>query len=148
MKNNFKIIGLNKKRDNELGRINLKTILNLAKEDNIEAIKEIIEKKELNGDELCLLVENAARNENVELVEWIVSTRREVLYYYMCDVLDIAVSTCNIELIKTIISQYDDEYIPSLKYSWTLDRVIANNRNDILKLLTDRKINIQIDILI
>lgn len=148
MKNNFKIIDLYKRRSDEISKIDLKTILNLAKESRVEVVQEIITKKELNGDELCLLVENAARNENIQLVKWIISTRRELLYYYKCDILDITISTCNIELIKTLISQYDEDYIPSLKYIWTLDRVIANNRKDILKILADRKINIKTDILI
>lgn len=148
MKNNFKVVSLNKKRDSELGRINLKTILSLAKEDNIDLVKEIIEKNKLNGDELCLLAENAARNENVELIKWIISARNEVLYCYMCDILDITISTCNIQLIETVISQYDDAYTPVLKYRWTLDRVIANDRSDILKILKDRKINTEINVFI
>ena len=148
MKNNVKINGIKKKRDSITNRIALKDILNLAKENKIEVVKEIVTKKELNGDELLLLVENAARNENIQLVEWITSTRKEVLYCYRCDILDIAVSTCNIELIKTIISKYDEDYTPSLKYSWTLDRVLANNRADILNILKERKIDTQIDYII
>lgn len=116
-------------------------IVDLIKSNN-NKLNPIINNKHYDAEEILLLVEELARYENIEMLSKIIDDNKEILYYHQCDLLDIVIGTCNLELLKMLLSKYDKDYVPSIKYKGTCDRAIANKRKDILDELNKRKINI------
>lgn len=120
---------------------NIDMLLRLVK-NNTKELDAIIESEKIEADDLCILVEELCRYERIQTLNFLLDKYNEVLYYHECDVLDVAVGTCNIDLIKMILSKYDKAYSPSIKYESSCYRAIENKRTDILELLKKHNVNI------
>lgn len=119
----------------------LEFLLKLIKTD-INKLNNILKSEKLDAEELCIVVEELCRYERTHTLSAILDKHSEVLYYHHCDILDIAVGTCNLELIKMVLSKYETDYSPSIKYEGSCHRAIENKRKDILEVLKEHKVNI------
>lgn len=120
---------------------NLDNLIYLVKND-IKKLNKTIKHQKLDADELCILTEELCRYERIDALDWLLSKHTEILYYHECDILDIAVGTCNIDLIKMILSKFEENYSPEIKYEGSCHRAIENKRKDVLDLLKEHKVNI------
>lgn len=109
---------------------------------DINKLENILKSESLEADEICIMAEELCRCEKIDTLNTLLDKYSEVLYYHHCDILDIAVGTCNIELLKMILSKYDKDYSPLIKYEGSCHRAIKNKREDVLKLLQEHNVNI------
>lgn len=111
-------------------------------EHKLERIKDNIEFNDMDLDNLCILAEELCRYKKIEILEKLLDEHNEILYTMECDILDIAVGTCNEKLLSMILSKFDKDYIPKIKYECSCHRAIENKREDILKLLKEHNVYI------
>lgn len=135
------IINLNQVIENKINNIKLDDALKYVRTGEIKSLTLAIERNCFNGQEICIIAEEACRQENKNLTKWILNRNEEILYYYPSDILDIAVGTCNYDILKVVLDSYSNEYTPQLKYAGTCDRAKLNNREDILNLLEEYNID-------
>lgn len=133
-----KVIKL-KDYNTEEDRINI--FVRLIRKD-LNKLNRILKTESLTPEEVCVLAEELCRYEKIDSLNIILEKHSEVLYYYHCDILDIAVGTCNIDLLKMILSKYDVDYNPSIKYEGSCHRAVENKRKDVLELLREHNVNI------
>lgn len=136
------IINLNQAIENKINKIKLEDALRYVRTGEIKSLTLAIEKNNFSGQEICIIAEEACRQENKSLVKWILNRNEEILYYYPSDILDVAVGTCNYDLLNIVLDSYSNGYIPQLKYAGTCDRAKLNNRIDILNLLKEYNVDI------
>lgn len=133
--NNDKVINLNSIIRERIINITLADAMAMVRNNKTILLREAIKNNVINGEELCIVIEQIIRYENIDLMKWILKERKELLYYYPCDILDTAVATCNIDMIKFILEQYDSDCRPCIKYESSLDRAIINNKTEVLELI-------------
>ena len=136
------VVNINDIVNEKIKHINIEEALNAIRTSETKMVIKALERNKFNSEEVCILVEEACRYENIEVAECILKNYKEILYFFHCDVLDVAVMSCNFELIEMVLDQYDDGYIPELKYQWSLDRAKANNKVEILNLIQNKNIKV------
>ena len=123
-----------------IDKVSLGAAINLIESGNTEKLKDNKILKSFASEEICLLAEESCRYQREDLLLWIINKHEEILYFYPCDILDIAVATCNYSILNKVLESYHKEYRPILKYKSSCDRAIANHRFDIINALKNRNV--------
>ena len=135
-----KVIDFNKKINEIINNTNLDGALKMVREKKNNSLILTLKNNCFVGEEICLIAEEACRYENIEFLKWILLNHDEVLYYYPCEILDIAINSFNCDLLKLVLEAYDKEYSPIIKYKETYERVAVNNKIDVIDLLRKYKV--------